>query len=66
MGTFTPAGTFDPAIERLDHLVDLGIDLVELLPVNAFNGEYNWGYDGVCWYAAARAVRRPGRAQTVR
>jgi len=51
VGTFTPAGTFDGAIERLDHLVDLGVDLVELLPVNAFNGEYNWGYDGVCWYA---------------
>ena len=51
IGTFTPEGTFDAAIERLDHLVDLGIDLVELLPVNAFNGEHNWGYDGVCWYA---------------
>ncbi|WP_030438758.1 malto-oligosyltrehalose trehalohydrolase [Actinoplanes subtropicus] len=51
VGTFTPAGTFDAAIERLDHLVDLGVDLVELLPVNAFNGSHNWGYDGVCWYA---------------
>ncbi|MGX6601039.1 malto-oligosyltrehalose trehalohydrolase [Micromonosporaceae bacterium Da 78-11] len=51
VGTFTAAGTFDAAIDRLDHLVDLGIDLVELLPVNSFNGEYNWGYDGVCWYA---------------
>ncbi|MFC4109268.1 malto-oligosyltrehalose trehalohydrolase [Micromonospora zhanjiangensis] len=51
VGTFTPGGTFDSAIERLDHLVGLGVDLVELLPVNAFNGEHNWGYDGVCWYA---------------
>ncbi|GAA2498939.1 malto-oligosyltrehalose trehalohydrolase [Winogradskya humida] len=51
VGTFTPEGTFDAAIERLDHLVELGVDLVELLPVNAFNGEYNWGYDGVCWFA---------------
>jgi maltooligosyltrehalose trehalohydrolase len=51
VGTFTPAGTFDSAIDRLDHLVDLGVDLVELLPVNAFNGEHNWGYDGVCWFA---------------
>ncbi|MFC3502320.1 malto-oligosyltrehalose trehalohydrolase [Micromonospora krabiensis] len=51
IGTFTPEGTFDAAIERLDHLVALGVDLVELLPVNAFNGEHNWGYDGVCWYA---------------
>jgi maltooligosyltrehalose trehalohydrolase len=51
IGTFTPAGTFDAAIERLDHLVDLGVDLVEVLPVNAFNGTHNWGYDGVGWYA---------------
>ncbi|GAA2699413.1 malto-oligosyltrehalose trehalohydrolase [Micromonospora olivasterospora] len=51
VGTFTPEGTFDAAIDRLDHLVDLGVDMVELLPVNAFNGEHNWGYDGVCWYA---------------
>ncbi|MEU7574351.1 malto-oligosyltrehalose trehalohydrolase [Micromonospora sp. NPDC049240] len=51
IGTFTPEGTFDGAIARLDHLVELGVDLVELLPVNAFNGEHNWGYDGVCWYA---------------
>ncbi|MGC4880204.1 malto-oligosyltrehalose trehalohydrolase [Micromonospora sp. DT43] len=51
IGTFTPEGTFDAAIERLDHLVSLGVDLIELLPVNAFNGEHNWGYDGVCWYA---------------
>ncbi|MFE0526914.1 malto-oligosyltrehalose trehalohydrolase [Micromonospora parva] len=51
IGTFTPDGTFDAAIDRLDHLVNLGVDLIELLPVNAFNGEHNWGYDGVCWYA---------------
>jgi maltooligosyltrehalose trehalohydrolase len=51
IGTFTPDGTFDAAIGRLDHLVELGIDLVELLPVNAFNGVHNWGYDGVGWYA---------------
>ncbi|MEU2613381.1 malto-oligosyltrehalose trehalohydrolase [Micromonospora sp. NPDC007271] len=51
VGTFTPEGTFDAVIDRLDHLVDLGVDLIELLPVNAFNGEHNWGYDGVCWYA---------------
>ncbi|MCZ7422429.1 malto-oligosyltrehalose trehalohydrolase [Verrucosispora sp. WMMA2121] len=51
VGTFTPEGTFDAAIGRLDHLVDLGVDMIELLPVNAFNGEHNWGYDGVCWYA---------------
>lgn len=51
IGTFTPAGTFDSAIARLDHLVDLGVDFVELMPVNAFSGEHGWGYDGVLWYA---------------
>jgi maltooligosyltrehalose trehalohydrolase len=51
VGTFTAEGTFDAAAERLDHLVQLGVDLVEVLPVNAFNGVHNWGYDGVCWYA---------------
>jgi maltooligosyltrehalose trehalohydrolase len=51
IGTFTPGATFDSAVERLDHLVDLGITHVELLPVNAVNGVWNWGYDGVGWYA---------------
>ncbi len=51
IGTFTPGRTFDSAIERLDHLVDLGVDLVEVLPVNAFDGPHGWGYDGVLWGA---------------
>ena len=51
IGTFTPAGTFDSAIEKLDQLVDLGVDFVEVMPVNAFSGKYGWGYDGVLWYA---------------
>jgi len=51
VGTFTPEGTLDAAISRLPHLVELGIDFVELMPVNAFNGEHGWGYDGVCWFA---------------
>lgn len=51
IGTFTDAGTFDAAVEKLDHLVDLGVDFVELMPVNAFSGTHGWGYDGVLWYA---------------
>ena len=43
VGTFTPEGTFDAAIDRLDHLVDLGVDLVELMPVNAFDGGWQLG-----------------------
>ena len=50
-GTFTPTGTLDSAIEKLDYLVDLGVDFVELMPVNAFSGTHGWGYDGVLWYA---------------
>jgi maltooligosyltrehalose trehalohydrolase len=51
IGTFTPEGTFDAAITRLDHLVDLGVTYVELMPVAAFEGQYGWGYDGVALYA---------------
>jgi maltooligosyltrehalose trehalohydrolase len=51
IGTFTPAGTFDAAIAKLDYLVDLGVDFVEVMPVNAFSGTHGWGYDGVLWYA---------------
>jgi maltooligosyltrehalose trehalohydrolase len=51
VGTFTPEGTFDAAVERLDHLVELGVDAVELLPCNAFAGQRGWGYDGVAWFA---------------
>ena len=51
IGTFTAEGTLDAAIGRLDYLVDLGVDFVELMPVNAFNGSHGWGYDGVLWYA---------------
>ncbi len=51
IGTFTSAGTFESAIEKLDYLVDLGIDFVELMPVNSFAGTHGWGYDGALWYS---------------
>lgn len=59
IGTFTSAGTLDAAIARLGHLVDLGVTHVELLPVNAFNGTHNWGYDGVLWYAVQETYGGP-------
>ncbi|WP_146361149.1 malto-oligosyltrehalose trehalohydrolase [Arthrobacter yangruifuii] len=59
VGTFTPEGTLDAAIGRLDYLVDLGVRYVELLPVNAFNGTHNWGYDGVLWYAVQETYGGP-------
>jgi maltooligosyltrehalose trehalohydrolase len=51
VGTFSEQGTFNGALEHLDHLVELGVDLVEVLPVNAFDGTAGWGYDGVAWGA---------------
>ena len=59
IGTFTSNGTFDSAIERLDHLAELGIDLVEVMPVNAVDGPRNWGYDGVGWYAVTENYGGP-------
>lgn len=51
VGTFTREGTLDAALLRLPGLADLGVTHVELMPVNAFNGERGWGYDGAAWYA---------------
>ncbi|HKD89671.1 MAG TPA: malto-oligosyltrehalose trehalohydrolase [Streptosporangiaceae bacterium] len=51
VGTFTSEGTFDAAIKRLDHLVALGVDTIELMPVAAFPGRRGWGYDGISLWA---------------
>jgi maltooligosyltrehalose trehalohydrolase len=59
VGTFTPQGTFDSAIERLDHLVELGITHVELMPVAAFPGARGWGYDGAALFAVYEGYGGP-------
>jgi len=59
VGTFTPKGTFDSAIERLDNLVELGITHVELMPVAAFPGERGWGYDGAALFAVYEGYGGP-------
>jgi maltooligosyltrehalose trehalohydrolase len=51
IGTFTPEGTFDAAVSKLDYLADLGITHIELMPVAEFSGQWGWGYDGVDIYA---------------
>ena len=51
IGTFTEAGTFVAAIDKLDHLVALGITAIEVMPVSDFPGGRGWGYDGVLPYA---------------
>jgi maltooligosyltrehalose trehalohydrolase len=63
VGTFTPEGTLDAAAAKLPHLAELGIGFVELLPVNAFNGPHNWGYDGVLWYAVHEGYGGPAAYQ---
>jgi len=59
VGTFTPAGTFAGVIDRLAHLADLGVTVLELMPVADFPGERNWGYDGVSLFAPARCYGAP-------
>ena len=59
VGTFTPEGTLDAAISRLGHLVDLGVDIVELMPLAAFPGKAGWGYDGVGLWAVHEAYGGP-------
>ncbi|HWM75200.1 MAG TPA: malto-oligosyltrehalose trehalohydrolase [Nocardioides sp.] len=63
IGTFTPEGTFDSALSRVDHLRSIGVDLVEVMPVNAFNGTHNWGYDGVLWYSVHEGYGGPAAYQ---
>jgi maltooligosyltrehalose trehalohydrolase len=59
IGTFTPTGTFDAAIARLDHLRELGITHIELMPVNEFPGARGWGYDGADLFAPHHAYGGP-------
>ena len=59
VGTFSAEGTFDGAIEHLDHLVDLGVDAIELMPVAEFPGRRGWGYDGVDLFAPHHAYGGP-------
>ena len=59
VGTFTDQGTLDSAIERLDHLVDLGVDVVQVMPLAAFPGRRGWGYDGVGFYSVHDAYGGP-------
>ncbi|HET6884516.1 MAG TPA: malto-oligosyltrehalose trehalohydrolase [Pirellulales bacterium] len=59
VGTFTPEGTFDAVIQKLPHLVDLGVTHVELMPVNEFPGKRGWGYDSVDIFAVHHGYGGP-------
>jgi maltooligosyltrehalose trehalohydrolase len=59
IGTFTPQGTFNAAIERLDYLVRLGVTALEIMPVGEFPGTRSWGYDGVLPFAPDASYGTP-------
>lgn len=59
VGTFTPEGTFDAIIPRLDEIKDIGINTIEIMPVAQFPGERNWGYDGVYLFAVQASYGGP-------
>ena len=59
VGAFSPPGTFAGVVGGIDHLLQLGVTAVELMPVNEFSGRRNWGYDGVGLYAPHHAYGGP-------
>ncbi len=65
VGTFTPEGTFEAILPRLDQLSDMGITSIELMPVAQFPGTRNWGYDGVYPYAVQDSYGGPEGLKTL-
>ncbi|MBV6341516.1 malto-oligosyltrehalose trehalohydrolase [Candidatus Magnetobacterium casense] len=65
VGTFTEAGTFEAIIARLNDLVDLGVNAIDLMPVTQFPGERNWGYDSVYPYAVQNSYGGPHGLKTL-
>ncbi len=59
IGTFTQEGTYAAAERHLAFLQDLGITVLELMPLNEFNGPFGWGYDGVNLFAPTRLYGTP-------
>lgn len=63
-GTFSPEATFTGAEKKLDYLLDLGVTAIELMPVSAFPGQRNWGYDGVLPFSPASPYGRPAELKS--
>ena len=59
LGTFSPSGTAVAAIDHLDHLVELGVTHVEVMPLGTYGGRWGWGYDGVYWSAPQHTYGSP-------
>jgi maltooligosyltrehalose trehalohydrolase len=58
-GTFTPEGTYAAAARELPALADLGVTVLEVMPVADFPGRFGWGYDGVNMFAPTRLYGTP-------
>ena len=65
VGTFTPDGTFTAIASQFEHLKNIGVNAIELMPIADFAGERNWGYDCVSIYAPSRAYGRPDDLRTL-
>ena len=63
VGTFSQTSDFDGIISNLEHLIELGITAIELMPVAAFAGDRNWGYDGVFPFAVQESYGGPTELQ---
>lgn len=59
IGTFTELGTFEAARKQLPYLEELGITLIEIMPLADFPGHFGWGYDGVNLFAPCRLYGKP-------
>ena len=59
IATFTPEGSWDAALRELPALADLGVTVLELMPVSEFPGRFGWGYDGVNLFAPTRLYGDP-------
>ena len=59
VGTFTPEGTWEAAMRELPHLAELGVTVLEVMPVAEFPGRFGWGYDGVDLFAPTRLYGKP-------
>jgi maltooligosyltrehalose trehalohydrolase len=63
LGTFTEEGTWSSARERISYLKDLGVDVLEIMPIAEFPGKFGWGYDGVCLFAPSALYGEPDEAK---
>ena len=59
VGTFTPAGTWEAVIGELPVLAELGVTVLEIMPIADFSGRFGWGYDGVNLFAPTRLYGTP-------